>query len=268
MNHLHTLEKTGWEFQVFGSFTYIYFPGFFLPFLEGSLLAHVRRITISGSVGKKTLNVKFLMIRFFEGIFFPFAVMEKASGPWLRDKSCSQWLLEWFWGRKGTGVVFGSFSAAVVQTLPSLEGRQFWVLVLDFLLPRGLAVIAEPSLLFLLTNGGLMLVGATIELWIFSTSACWGRPSSSAWVPQGKTAPHLFRLSVMEALRKKKCKTLWKCTDTYSSNCKVISLTWNKQTMWQIEQTHLFCFQNFLLFCAFLQSFNIWFLMQIISSYI
>lgn len=48
-------------------------------------------------------------------------------------------------------MVFGRFSAAVLQSLPSLEGRELWVLVLDFLLPRGLAVIAEPFLLFLLT---------------------------------------------------------------------------------------------------------------------
>lgn len=90
--------------------------------------------------------------------------------------------------------------------LKHLENKGMSSRVLSFVLhfpARGLAAIVESSLLFLLTVGGLLLVGTAIALWFSNTNPSWERLTPSAWVPQGKTGPPVSSLSEMEGLREK-----------------------------------------------------------------
>lgn len=66
-------------------------------------------------------------VGFLQGIFFPFVIMEMANGCGLRE------LLEWFGGWRGKW--FWEFLSWRWFSLPSLEGRHLWCLVLGFSCP-------------------------------------------------------------------------------------------------------------------------------------
>lgn len=113
----------------------------------------------------------------------------------LKDKICSQCLgipLEWFWWRGRSNVGFGSLAVSylgVVQSLPSLEGRWLWDLVLNFSCPEDLLLLLNLPYCFSLPLVSHCLQEHPSE-WDFATPApSWERPSPSSWVPQGKTGP-------------------------------------------------------------------------------
>lgn len=107
----------------------------------------------------------------------------------LKDKRCSHCLgipFEWFRWRGRSSVVFGSFLS---QSLPRLDGRWLWVFSAE-LLPRGLAAVAQPSLLLLLTISKLLLARAAIVLGLFNTHPLLGETlticvgaSGENWAP-------------------------------------------------------------------------------------
>lgn len=90
---------------------------------------------------------------------------------------------------------FGSFLSWGTSVFVWLRGQ----MVLGFgaeLLPRGLAAVAEPSLLFLLTISKPLLARAAIGLGFSTSAPHWERPSPSVWVPQRKTGPPTSSLSL------------------------------------------------------------------------
>lgn len=155
--------------------------------------------------GKKTLNVKFLVVRFLKGIFFPFDVMEIANGPWLRDKRTNALSYCWNGSGEGWGLVwvFGSFLAGGGSVFAWLGGQMgfgaelspaqktcccYWTSLDVSPYPWWAAACRNNHWTVMFWHQTLL--GETL-------TNCMG-VSGENW------APHLFPLSVMEALKEKK----------------------------------------------------------------